>query len=336
MKKSLLLLSLVFLVLVSCSKKTILDTYAPEERALNLTKITNEANATILGGVHGGGMPSRFAATVFGGNKKAKIHWITNRMLDISPDGQQVAYQVRKDKQDNVMISSAFAPGAATQRTFRNVLDFSWGADGKFYFADFITNDNVCISSIDSQVGTVVRQHTSGNLDRCPVVTDDGRVLFFTRIDRTGPSVWAIDMVTGVITNCALGYNPCIVPGKNDQFYCVRNNSAGNSEIYQVEYKIGRETMVLSDQNRSFTNPIISPDGQWLVVQANAKSNLTKKDNLDIFVARTDGTDVRQLTTHPGDDCSPIFSPDGRSIYFLSTRANKDERFNVWRMDFRP
>lgn len=313
-----------------------LDTYAPEERALNLTKITNEANNDIVGIIHRGGMPGRFAAQAIGGNKKAGICWNTNRLLDISPDGQQVAYLVRKDKQDNVMISSAFAPGAATQRTFRNVWDFSWGGDGKIYFADYKSVDNVGISSIDSQVGTVVRQLSNGNRDECPVITDDGRMLFFTRIDRSGPSVWAVDMVTGVVTNCAIGYNPCVIPGANDQFICVRNNSAGNSEIYQVEYRSGRETTILSDKNCSFTNPSISPDGKWIVVQGNAVSNLTKKDNLDIFVARIDGTDVRQLTTHPYDDCCPVFSRDGRSIYFLSRRANEAMAFNVWKVDFRP
>lgn len=337
MKKTLLFLSLLaVLAMSSCSKKGYTETYAPEERVLNLMKITNEANNEVVGMVHGGGIPGKFAATTYGGNKKANIHWLTDRMLDVSPDGQQIAFITRKNKQFNIMISSAFAQSASTQRTFRNVSDFSWGADGKFYFADYIDRGNMAISTVDSQVGNLVRQLTNGNRDNNPVVSSDGRMVFFTRTDPSGPSIWSLNLQTGALTNCAIGYNPCVIAGNNDEFICVRNSSAGNSEIWRVNYVLGQETAILTNKDVSYTNPSVSPDGQWITVQGNAKSNITKKDNLDIFAARTDGTSIIQLTFHPNDDCCPVFSRDGRYIYFLSTRATKEDAFNVWRLTFNP
>ena len=39
---------------------------------------------------------------------------------------------------------------------------------------------------------------------------------------------------------------------------------------------------------------------------------------LDIFVVRPDGTGQRRLTTDPGTDMSPVWSPDGQRIAFVS------------------
>lgn len=324
----------VLLTFSSCSKKYT-ETFAPEERALNMMKITNEANNNVVGVAIYGGMPRRFVATDFGGNKKAGMHWGTARRLSISPDGTELAFLNYANKQTNVMIRSAFSQAASTQRTTRNVYDFSWGDDGKIYFSDHPDNENWQISAVDSHLGNLVRQMTSNNIDANPVVSTDGKVLFFTRIDKSGPSVWSYNIETGALTNCAIGYNPCVIAGNNNQFICVRNSTAGNSEIWLVDYVLGQETAILSDVNTSYTNPDVSPDGRWIVCQGNAKSNITKKNNLDIFAVRMDGTSKTQLTYHPYTDCCPVFSKDGNYIYFLSRRANKDDYFNVWRMPFK-
>ena len=114
----------------------------------------------------------------------------------------------------------------------------------------------------------------------------------------------------------------------------MRNSTAGISEIWLVNYIEGTETLILSDKNRGFTNPVLSPDGQWILCQGNSKSSISKKNNLDIFAVKIDGTGFVQLTYHPADDCCPVWSKDGKYIYFLSTRANKDDYFNIWRIRF--
>lgn len=53
-----------------------------------------------------------------------------------------------------------------------------------------------------------------------------------------------------------------------------------------------------------------------------------------IYVVRTDGTQLTQLTYHLGNDLSPAWSPDGKSIYFLSQRGSAKKKYNVWRMNF--
>jgi TolB protein len=46
----------------------------------------------------------------------------------------------------------------------------------------------------------------------------------------------------------------------------------------------------------------------------------------EIYTVRPDGKDVRRLTSSPGNDAHPTWSPDGKSIVFSSSRTGfKDE-----------
>jgi hypothetical protein len=47
----------------------------------------------------------------------------------------------------------------------------------------------------------------------------------------------------------------------------------------------------------------------------------------DLFVVRTDGTDLRQITDDPARDRQPRWSPDGQWIYFQSDRSGT---FRIW------
>ena len=40
------------------------------------------------------------------------------------------------------------------------------------------------------------------------------------------------------------------------------------------------------------------------------------------------------ITYHPAIDICPVWSKDGKSIFFISSRANKDQYYNVWKMNF--
>jgi len=56
--------------------------------------------------------------------------------------------------------------------------------------------------------------------------------------------------------------------------------------------------------------------------------------NTDIFVCRIDGTEFTQLTYHAADDISPVWSQDGKYIYFISQRGSSTGTANIWRMNF--
>lgn len=126
----------------------------------------------------------------------------------------------------------------------------------------------------------------------------------------------------------------CLIPNNYDVIYCARFTTNKESEIWRVNFKTGVEEVILSQPGKSFSTPQLSPDGKWLLVTGSSKSEKEKIDNTDIFVVRTDGTQLTQLTYHPGNDLSPVWSPDGKSIFFLSQRGSVEKNYNVWRMDF--
>lgn len=322
--------------LVSCKTSYIyMETYSPEESGLNLVKITDEANNSVVAGSSfKANMYFDFTKTCQGFCANSAFAWNTNSLLDVSSDGTQLAYCTRMNGQDNVMVRSTGSQGMATQRTFRNVHSFSWGNDGKLYFSDINGYSNY-ICSTNAHSGSLMDQLTNGSVnDLNPVVSSDGKHVFFTRLTPTGPSIWSINRQNGTLTSCSRGYSPCLIKGDSNAYYCVRNSSSGRSEIWYVDYVKGQESLILSDANRSFTNPKLSPDGKWIVCVGNSVSNISNKNNLDIFVVRTDGSRLTQLTFHPGADTSPAWAADGRSIYFISSRANKTNSYNIWRMNF--
>src|SRR5690349_2669418 len=53
------------------------------------------------------------------------------------------------------------------------------------------------------------------------------------------------------------------------------------------------------------------------------------KDMTSIWVERYAGGRPRRLTHHPGGDSSPAFSPDGRTLAFLSDRHEETTQLYV-------
>ncbi|MGD2111277.1 MAG: S9 family peptidase [Phycisphaerae bacterium] len=73
----------------------------------------------------------------------------------------------------------------------------------------------------------------------------------------------------------------------------------------------------------------VSPDGRWIVFDLKVIDLEENKGVSDLWLVRTDGTDLRQLTSHPSGSSSPRWSPDNKSILFLSKRT---ETSQVWRI----
>ncbi len=51
--------------------------------------------------------------------------------------------------------------------------------------------------------------------------------------------------------------------------------------------------------------------------------------NSDVFVVPAAGGAMRQLTNHPAEDARPVFSHEGRWVYFSSARSGRNE---IWRV----
>lgn len=303
----------------------------PEEGGVKFERITEDSDC-----VNSEGLVSK-AKGMFGIKNLSKIDWWVNPRIAVSPDGSKVAYLNWKNRTSNVMVKDAQRGGASTQRTFRtNVTDFTWSPDGNTICFTEFRSGHFGVYLVDASQGTVVRQISTGSEnDFAGQITNDGKHILFHRGEGPGAySIWSYDRDKNLFSNYSRGMTPCLIPGEKDVIYCGRYTDKRESEIWRVNLTSGVEEILLSQPGRSFTTPVLSPDGQWLLVTGASMDEKGKDINTDLFVIRTDGTQFTQLTYHPGNDLSGVWAPDGKSIYFLSQRGTTEGTFNVWKMNF--
>jgi len=91
-----------------------------------------------------------------------------------------------------------------------------------------------------------------------------------------------------------------------------------------------------------------SPDSRWIVYRASyPKTDAEKEDfekllserllrpgNLEIYLARPDGSEEKQLTNNGAANWAPSFHPDGRTIVFASNmHSPKGGKFSIYAMN---
>ena len=85
-------------------------------------------------------------------------------------------------------------------------------------------------------------------------------------------------------------------------------------------------------QQHTFTDegydaePAVSPDGRWMAFASTRHDKAT-----DLYLQRTDGQSVVQLTSDNADDAFPTFSPDGQKLAFCSNRNGSWDLYTMTR-----
>lgn len=322
---SILIFSIFMLNLPLCLIAQTVDysvVYVQEEVGSDLIKITKDVDYVCM---------PKVKRTYKG------IGWYSNKVLDISPDGLKMAYLSFRNNTTNIFLKNIDKLGSSTQRTNRQaVLDFSFSPDGKYILFSEMRGKQNHIFQTSSENGFVCRQITSGSLDYSPIYSHDLSKIFFARQENNGIGIWAYDLKNNYSSTYSQGYNPYPIKGEN-AFICVRNNSAGNSEIWKIDYETGIEECIVSHPDHNFTSPTLSPDGEWILFVGSSKIQISESKyyyNTDIFVSKLDGSAFAQLTYHAADDLSPVWSKDGQYIYFISQRGSAEATANIWKMKF--
>lgn len=295
--------------------------FVPEESGNNITRISTAGDYVCLP------LVTRSATG---------IKWYSNRILGISPDGMQLAYLSERNNSTNIFLTDLGKQGGSVQRTNRQgVQDFTFSPDGKYICFSEVRGKECQIFQTDARSGYVCRQITSGARDYSPIYSIDMKQIFFSREEKKGFSVWSYNIANNFLATYTVGFNPSPIQ-KESSFFCTRTSATGNCEIWRVNYETGTEECVVSDPSRSFTSPSVSPDGRWLLLAGSTKIDMgtLKYWNTDIYVCHTDGTNLTQLTYHAADDLSPIWSSDGKKVYFISQRGDAEGTANIWCMDF--
>lgn len=169
-------------------------------------------------------------------------------------------------------------------------------------------------------------------LDWSPVWSPDGRWLYFAS-DRAGTmNLWrvSIDEKSGkVLGRLEAIATPSPYSGpisiSRDGRRIAYSQQLTTANIQRVGFDSVKESILSQPQwvtqgSRQARQPGLSPDGEWLAFQDEGRQE-------DIFVVKTDGTGLRQLTDDVYKDRYPRWSPDGQRIAFLSNRGGANQ---IW------
>lgn len=116
-----------------------------------------------------------------------------------------------------------------------------------------------------------------------------------------------------------------------------------NYEIYSADLK-GQKLVNLSQSWGYDAEGAYSPDGKQIVFASNRQAytrNLSSQESqrlqadpayfMEIYTMSADGSQVKQLTSVPGYDGGPFFSPDGQRIVFRRFNSEGDKA-EIWSM----
>ncbi|MFO0723802.1 MAG: S9 family peptidase [Myxococcota bacterium] len=77
------------------------------------------------------------------------------------------------------------------------------------------------------------------------------------------------------------------------------------------------------------SDPDVSPDGKEVAFSVRDTDLAANRGRMDLWLVGVDGSNPRRLTTHPENDDHPVWSADGKFIYFTSTRSGSSQ---IWRI----
>lgn len=157
-----------------------------------------------------------------------------------------------------------------------------------------------------------------------PNWTQDGRYLVYNSRGR----VYTYELATGEIKEIDTGFaidcnNDHVLSPDNAQIAVSHfTNKDATSRIYILPFE-GGDPVLVTDKGPSYLHGW-SPDGKRLAYCAE------RGGQYDIYTISVNGGQESQLTSLPGLDDGPEYSPSGQHIWFNSTRSGL---MQIWRMD---
>lgn len=259
----------------------------------------------------------------------------------LSNDGQRLAYA----RWSVLNVAAADGSGARELHTVGEIQTIAWSPDdsrlayvvGNMFFIwsveQFanIAPSAIWIAGTDGSPPVRITDETSLNVS--PVWTPDGqgllyvsnagggRDVYYQRIDRRSNPVGQPQRLT-------TGLSVHTISISADGSTMAYSNLTTTVGIWSLPVPASGQASI--EDARQITSSVerieavaVSRDGEWLAFDSD------RSGNTDIYKMRVDGSGIAQLTSDPGDDFRPSWSPDGSLIAFHSWRSGNRDAYVV-------
>ena len=222
-----------------------------------------------------------------------------------SPDGNQVLYANGND------IFIERLDGSANHRIAQvpsRPMQLRWSPDGRKIRAQLF-DESIWECSPDGSGQHRLDGMAAWSHSSLGGWTPDGRLFFYARSENNRSDLWAISEPNGKPVRLTSG-----------QISFTSPVSAPDGKKLFAIGTLERNEFVKYDSNAKVFSPLLpgisaeglafSPDRQWIAY--------TMSPNKTLWRSRADGSERLQLTFPPAETLTPVWSPDGENIVFIS------------------
>jgi TolB protein len=166
-----------------------------------------------------------------------------------------------------------------------------------------------------------------GEDDAEPVVSKEGKILFTTLMGNAR-MICSMDLKGGNYSVLTEGSHLSINPNDNNKI--IYNMKVGKVvQVFTMDTKSGEKTQLTTGEYNN-RDGAFSRDGKYIAFASNREN--PKKENKHIYVMKSDGTDLIQITQGETDESDPAWGNDG--MLFFSSNAEKN--YNIWKAKIKP
>ena len=248
----------------------------------------------------------------------------------VSPDGSQVVYVVsRVDRTQNRRVPSIWIAPTDGSRPAHVLIDESWAPSAPRWAPDGST---VGFISARAAADTAARRAAPARGQLWTVASSGGAPRRVTSVGNGVSScAWSAD---GKRAACLVRTGPSDAWPAGKERSDVRHytqssykfNDTGwfddrRSHIWIVDVAAGSAKQITSGDAWNDTDPQWSPDGSTIAFVSDRSGHEFDDSgrNPDVWLIPADGGTPTRFSTAPGPDNSPRWSPDGKTIAFVSS-----------------
>jgi len=151
------------------------------------------------------------------------------------------------------------------------------------------------------------------------------------------PFIWLMSSDGSIPTQLRYGQNPSISPDGSTIVFSRLDLRTNKNQIFTMDLNGGRIRQLTYNMEYDIKDPEWHPNGTHLIYASNEGNNFDADsvgandyNDYNIWIMSADGSMQTQLTTNESHDDQPIFSPDGKYVYF---RSNRGGFWNIWRFE---